>query len=415
MNITTRTELPAILREIINETPIIDLHTHLYASNFGSLLLWGIDDLLTYHYLVAEYFRYSEMPYRKFFSLSKEKQADLIWDTLFLKHSPISEATSGIVTILNRLGLDLQKKDLGEYRDFYANSQPTEYFEKVFKLSNIKSVVMTNDPFDLEERSIWEKDMFSFDEKFKASLRLDVLLTDAVKSTSMLQEWGYDVSTTGDQRTYSEIRRFLEYWLDKTSALYVGASFSPDFSLPTNSWLGNILEQCVLPICAERKIPLALMIGVKRRVNPEFALAGDSLGHSNLAVVEYLCSNYPNNKFMVTTLDRESQHILAVTARKFPNLMPFGSWWFLNNPSLIQEMAFMRTELLGWSYIPQHSDARVLDQLIYKWEHSRAVLLKVLLAKYNDLFDRNWPLQRTALENDVRLLFQDNFLDFLAK
>ena len=37
--------------------PVYDIHTHLYAPAFGDLLLWGIDDLLVYHYLVAEGFQ----------------------------------------------------------------------------------------------------------------------------------------------------------------------------------------------------------------------------------------------------------------------------------------------------------------------------------------------------------------------
>ena len=32
----------------------MDIHTHLYEAAFGELLLWGIDELLIYHYLVAE-------------------------------------------------------------------------------------------------------------------------------------------------------------------------------------------------------------------------------------------------------------------------------------------------------------------------------------------------------------------------
>jgi hypothetical protein len=57
-------------------------------------------------------------------------------------------------------------------------------------------------------------------------------------------------------------------------------------------------------------------------------------------------------------LARENQHELAVAARKFGNLMVFGCWWFVNNPSLITEITRMRVELLGTSFIPQHSDAR---------------------------------------------------------
>ncbi len=51
-------------------------------------------------------------------------------------------------------------------------------------------------------------------------------------------------------------------------------------------------------------------------------------------------------------LARENQHELCVTARKFPNLMIFGCWWFLNNPSLIEEITQMRLDLLGLSMIP---------------------------------------------------------------
>src|SRR5436305_996660 len=48
---------------------VFDIHTHLYDPAFGDLLLWGIDDLLVYHYLVAESFRYFDIPYEKFWSL----------------------------------------------------------------------------------------------------------------------------------------------------------------------------------------------------------------------------------------------------------------------------------------------------------------------------------------------------------
>ena len=52
------------VEKIAAQTPIIDIHTHLYDPAFGELLLWGIDDLLVYHYLVAEAFRYFDIPNR---------------------------------------------------------------------------------------------------------------------------------------------------------------------------------------------------------------------------------------------------------------------------------------------------------------------------------------------------------------
>ena len=114
-------------------------------------------------------------------------------------------------------------------------------------------------------------------------------------------------------------------------------------------------------------------------------------------------------------LSRENQHELAITARKFPNLLIFGCWWFLNNPSLVEEITRMRMETLGLAFIPQHSDARVVEQLIYKWKHAKEVVGKVLYDKYSDLLAANWTLTREELARDVQALFGGNFWRFIKK
>jgi hypothetical protein len=174
-----------------------------------------------------------------------------------------------------------------------------------------------------------------------------------------------------------------------------------------------MLEKVVLPVCAERGLPFAMMIGSKLKVNPALGDAGDMVGKSDVASVVNLCRAFPQNRFFVTMLARENQHELCVAARKFGNLMVFGCWWFLNNPSLIEEIERMRFELLGTSFIPQHSDARVLDQLIYKWDHSRRIIAKVLSDKYQDLAATGWHVTRSDVERDVRHLLSDNFATFL--
>ena len=84
--------LARTIGKIVASTAVDDIHTHLYHPAFGELLLWGIDDLLVYHYLVSEAFRYLDLSYDKFWALSKTGQAELIWNALFIGHSPISEA-----------------------------------------------------------------------------------------------------------------------------------------------------------------------------------------------------------------------------------------------------------------------------------------------------------------------------------
>ena len=53
---------------VLEQTPTVDIHTHIYSEPFGELLLWGIDELLTYHYLVAEVFRAAAVIYLCAFS-----------------------------------------------------------------------------------------------------------------------------------------------------------------------------------------------------------------------------------------------------------------------------------------------------------------------------------------------------------
>src|SRR5215813_77143 len=108
------------IQKAVESAPVFDIHTHLYDPAFGDLLLWGIDDLLVYHYLVAEAFRYMEMPYEKFWTLSKTWQAEVIWDKLFIQNSPISEACRGVLTTLNALGLDVKKRDLPALRKWFS-------------------------------------------------------------------------------------------------------------------------------------------------------------------------------------------------------------------------------------------------------------------------------------------------------
>jgi len=406
--------LKSTVEKAIQDVRITDIHTHLYPPCFGDLLLWGVDELVTYHYLIAETFRWLEMAYEDYWMLSKREQADLIWRTLFLQNSPISESTRGVLTVLQKLGLDVSSRDIDTYREFFSKMSPEQYVDTVFEKANLKDVIMTNDPFDDGERKIW-LESYKPDERFKAALRIDPLLNEWRSNWRRLVEWGYEVEEDISSQTVSEVKRFLHEWIDRMEAVYLAVSLAPDFIMPEDLPRGLLIEECVLPVCEEKNRPFALMIGVKKLVNPGLQLAGDSVAKGNIHAVEHLCARYPRNKFLVTMLSRENQHELCVAARKFRNLMIFGCWWFLNNPSLVDEITRMRLELLGPSMIPQHSDARVLDQLIYKWEHSRRIISKVLCEKYADTMATGWTPAADEIKRDVEKLFGGNFWSFIEK
>ena len=404
----------ANLRERVNAIvaaePVFDIHTHLYDPAFGSLLLSGIDELLTYHYLAAEALRHTGRA-EAFWKLSKQEQADLIWDRLFVRHSPVSEACRGVLTTLHRLGLEVGRRDLSGIRKWYAEQEPEALIDKCLAAANVRRICMTNSPFDPAERRVWERG-FSRDPRFVAGLRIDPLLLDWPSAASTLREAGYAVAAAPDGDSAVCVRRFLADWSGKIDAKYLMISLPPSFLYPSNEGAAKVLEGAVLPHCRERGLPLALMMGVRRAVNPALRLAGDGMGRANLRSLENLCASHPDIRFLCTVLARENQHELCVLARKFPNLHVFGCWWFTNVPSLAKEMTRMRLELIGLSVTPQHSDARVLEQLIYKWSHSKEVIARVLADKYADLAQAGWEVSDEEIQRDAGNLLGGAFERF---
>ncbi len=407
-------DVRAAVTAAVGAQPVTDIHTHLFSPEFGELLLWGVDELITYHYLIAETMRSSDVGYDTYWAMSQREQADLIWQTLFLDNSPVSEACRGVVTTLNAYGFDLSTRDLDSYRDALRDVRVEDHIDRVFELANVESVVMTNDPFDPVEQPAWLADRTG-DPRFMGALRIDPLLNSyAEVGQPTLAALGYDADDGLSATGLAEIRRFLDDWITRMQPQYMAVSLPPEFTYPEDSTRGTIIRECVLPVSRERNVPFAVMIGVKRAVNPQLRGAGDGVGKADLSSLEHLLAENPTNKILATLLSRENQHELCVIGRKFPNLLIFGCWWFMNNPSVIDEITRERIELLGLSMIPQHSDARILDQLVYKWPHSRAVIADVLGDKYHDLVTAGWVLHQGELERDVAALLGENFRRFLA-
>jgi hypothetical protein len=421
----------AVTRALADQS-VVDMHTHLYPPSFGTpvphaggktdgsgLMLWGVDELVTYHYLIAEVFRVvpaTKLPYEAFWKMSKREQADHIWKHLFVERSPISEACRGVLTTLKKLGLDVSDRSLEPARKWFGEQDPSKYIDKVMEIAGVESITMTNPVFDDNERARWlANPRVGDDPRFKAVLRIDPLLRDWPGAARKMSEWGFACSPTIDDKTADNARKFLRHWIDFQKAIYLAVSLPPEWRYPTGTIGDEVFEKVILPVCAERGLPFAMMIGSRLRVNPSLNDAGDMVGYSDVQSVVSLCRDFPQNKFFCTMLARENQHELAVATRKFGNLMLFGCWWFVNNPSLIDEITRMRVELLGTSFIPQHSDARILDQLIYKWDHSRELIGKVLAEKYADTARAGWPVTEAEIRRDVKLFLKDNFQDFLAR
>ena len=417
--ITSQSELETVIRRITTETRVIDMHTHVYAEAFSEHLLWGIDELLQYHYLTAEFFRHSDLSYDEYWSLDGAGRAEAVWQTLFVERSPISEAASGVLTALNRLGISPAKygRDLNAYREALAAKSTSQQVNDVLEAAKVERIVMTNDPFDAKERAVWQSGGGKSDSRFDAALRIDKLLLDWPAAAHDLREQGYMVEEDASvPSTLQEVRRFLQDWALRMDALYIMVSLPGDAVYTSGDASNNLsilLDGAVIPVCLELGLPLALMIGVRRQVNPLLRLAGDMSMYSDLGLLEGIAKRYTNLELLITVLARENQHELAVLSRKFRNITLFGCWWFLHTESMIRELTEFRIELLGTSFIPQHSDCRVLEQLINKWDHSRVIIADILISKYSRLFKDGWELTEADISRDVEAYFGGTFLRVL--
>jgi hypothetical protein len=406
-------EISSAVEQVINGTDFIDIHTHLYPPAFGKIGLWGIDELLTYHYLEAEFFRSSDTTPAEYWQLNKQQQAEAIWQALFVENTPLSEATRGVVAVLKAFGLPTDSSGLAKARDFFKSQNLETHVQRVLEMAGITTVVMTNDPLGPEESAVWLKGVASHTQ-FLAVLRLDRILCSWPAHWQVLSSQGYQVDEQVSEKALREVRRFLTDWCRRMNPVYMAVSLEDTFFYPHNNVGNRLLKDAVLPVCREKGLALSLMIGVRRQVNPALRLAGDAVGKADLRAVENLCREFSGNRFLASVLSRENQHELCVYARKFNNLMPFGCWWFLNNPSVVEEITRERLEMLGTSFIPQHSDARVLEQVIYKWHNTRRTMIPILTNSYRLLAQDGRRVTRGDIQRDVTRLFRSNAEAWIA-
>ena len=142
-----------VVRKEIETASIFDIHTHLFMPALGSLALTGIDDILTYHYLEAEFFRVSGQTPDSYWALPKPERADAIWHHLFVERAPLSEAARSVITILRAFDLPADSSGLREARTFFAARDPIRHVQDVLDKAGVSEVVMTNDPLDPQEAS----------------------------------------------------------------------------------------------------------------------------------------------------------------------------------------------------------------------------------------------------------------------
>ena len=277
-----------------------------------------------------------------FYAKTKQEQADLIWQALFVDRSPISEACRGIVTTLVSLGLqgEVRARNLTAIRAFYASYRDRgdgaeSFSSMVFTKAGVRYNIMTNIPFSGNEVQYWRPKPAEYSSHYRSALRVDPLLAgDRATVESALKASGYEVTLEG-------ARQYLRDWCDTMKPEYLMASTPHDFVLPQGTLAGvqmnksinaeamkepgafakaqtandecnpssedtpslinensDLISEVLMKVCEERDLPLALKIGARRAVNPELKAAGDGMTFADASVLARLCTKYPRVRFL---------------------------------------------------------------------------------------------------------------------
>lgn len=385
----------------------------------------------------------------EFFAWPPARQAELVFEELFVKRTPISEACRGFITVLSELGLTQMLREaaskpaaprLDALRDWFDQQDPNDYLERVCQLAKVKYVVMTNIPFVPEEATHWkQKTPPVVSPRLKTALRVDPILAgDWTSVAAALRR-----NEPAHPETLEGCKAYLREWIEILKPVYLMASTPSGFKYtPTRRGVGragkkrrmsdedaeppfpaaggtptanDLLEKVLLEVAVEAGLPIAVKIGAVRGANPALRTGGDAVEVADLSWLRELCLAYPHVKFLVTVLSAVNQHELCVLAQKFGNLHVYGCWWFCNNPSIIEATTKMRLEMMGTAFTFNHTDSRVLDQLLYKWKHSRESLVPVLVAQYQKIVAAGWQVSEADIKRDVELLCGGSYEAFMAK
>jgi glucuronate isomerase len=160
-------------------------------------------------------------------------------------------------------------------------------------------------------------------------------------------------------------------------------------------------------LCAEFGLPFDLMIGPVRNVYPDGVAGGRDLFDRRVSLYDYreLFNYFSSVKFPVSTLSPDASAELVAYSWIFPNVLPFGHWWYSNVPAFIASdlrarvEALPKVKLLGY-----YSDAYKLEFILPKYNMYRRILAEVLA----DLAvrGRGWPADE-ALQL-AKLILIDN-------
>jgi glucuronate isomerase len=277
-----------------------------------------------------------------------------------------------------------------------------DWEEEVLRRSHVEQVFLTNNIDD---------DLDGFDRlRYVPCLRTDDLVfhLDRPEVRQRLAKiTGVELGDPEDLR--KALRGLFERFVMR-QARACAVSLPPDFrpfdagDLSPEGVFWSIAEHC-----QEYGLPFDLMIGVNRRVYRDGVYQGQDLfdGRTSLMQYQELFNAFPEVTFCVSVLTTGQNQELASYSWIFPNVVPFGHWWYSNIPCHIENdlrarlQAVPKTKLLGY-----YSDAYKLEFILPKYNMYRRILAKVLAED----FVRPGVYTEAQAVDLARLLLRENAL-----
>ena len=241
--------------------------------------------------------------------------------------------------------------------------------------------------------------------KFRASLRIDDLFYKQEKS----------IKTICNLLNSDDIKKSIINFFDKISRLSKPAycALSIDGKDINKLLSDNIFSNIIFPWLQKNSLPLMIMVGVERKLNPELLDGGDGYGEYGTGNLKKLFLKNKHNNFLLCHLSNVMTQELVVLSRVLKNVKLVGHWWYNNNPSFVKSQIEAMFELLGVGVAPQFSDSRVSEHLFYKWHHYKNQFLEILYSR--DFMQKNSIEYQDQINKFCQYHFYDKPISYVKK
>ena len=423
-SIATINEVNEKIWTIIHQTPTFDIHTQLFDLRFKpELIKTGIDELLTTPELAAELFRHNppslnnpgqELTRNEYESMPQRIKSEVVWHRLFLANTPLSESTRAVLTILGLLQQDPKTRNLGAYRNFFNNSSRQQHISKILEQANINGLVTCYNPLSSAVQKAIK--INSNSSKLYTALDLSELVCNWKKSYEKLTKTGFTVKRVLDKSVYPIVKNFLTQMIETSNAVYLYLNLPSESSLNSkNNYTAKLITKCIAPLSQQLGKPLAIAFSDAKKAPTLNSLKmNQPLQFSNLDFIQELSTKFPELKLMVTDSNYENQQNFILLAQSNPRLMPVLQSAQLTGKSNFTSLNRQSLELLGTSFIAHGRTARVYEELLSNWAHTRWMLGTILQERYTSLYRTGWRVTEQEIIREISAILSDNARKFIG-